>query len=353
MKKIILSGEIGWDVTPFGIREQLNGSTGDLEVDVSGPGGDLFDGIEIFNLFRDYKRNNPEAQMILNIKGLAASMMSYISSSSSFDLVTVEDNATYMIHNPVSGVYGDYQDMEEMSDFLKRLAGLMSMEYIKRSGKTKSEVLEMMDKTTWIIGGQEIVDAGFADEVMKTENNIDKAKAYAINELKFKAVMKKVREREINEKDFNRVAAMITDEKNINKKTNSTQSADGGNNSQEEFIMKDSEELKSKNPEIHAEVMKAGEDQEKQREQARKDALYAMKEKDDFKGIKAIHDRIDQAIKGTETIEDVNVAIVALSMKKDNSAAIDSNEIGDIDSGDSVTVSGEAAKDPKDLKAKW
>ena len=49
MKKINISGEIGWDVLTFMVNEQFECVTGDVEIDLSSPGGSLFDGIEIYN----------------------------------------------------------------------------------------------------------------------------------------------------------------------------------------------------------------------------------------------------------------------------------------------------------------
>ena len=57
MKIINISGEIGWDVMPSDVKKQLEESKGkDIEVHVASPGGFVFDGIEIFNAFRDYKK---------------------------------------------------------------------------------------------------------------------------------------------------------------------------------------------------------------------------------------------------------------------------------------------------------
>ena len=111
---INISGEIGCDVTPNKIKKQLDAAKGkDIDVHITSPGGFVFDGIEIFNAFRDYKKQYPKAQMMLTIKGLAASMASYLAVNPAFDLVAAEDNAVFMIHNAWGGAVGDYREMKK------------------------------------------------------------------------------------------------------------------------------------------------------------------------------------------------------------------------------------------------
>ena len=78
MKIINISGEIGYDVMPEDVRNQLAEAGGkDIEIQIASPGGFVFDGIEIYNMIRDYKRKNPNAQILATVKGLAASMAAY------------------------------------------------------------------------------------------------------------------------------------------------------------------------------------------------------------------------------------------------------------------------------------
>lgn len=77
-----------------------------------------------------------------------------------------------------------------------------------------------------------------------------------------------------------------------------------------------------------------------------------MKNKEDFEGIDKIHLRIDEAIKNGENVNDVNVAIIAMSIKSgDVSAAIDTNDIGDLNTPVAKTVSGEVEKPSADDNA--
>jgi len=352
MKKITMSGGIGWEIMAYVIKEELNSAKGDdIEVDLSSSGGSVFEGVDIYHAFNDYKRQYPGSQMILNIKGIAASMGSLISSNNVFDIVTVEDTSSYMIHNPLMAVYGDYQEMEKGANFLKRLANMFVPIYAKRSKKDDKEIKKMMDAESWLFG-KEIVDAGFADELIKTESNIDRNSAVAVAELNFKAVAKKVRELEIKDSDYQKVAAVFETEKPEPKKEpekQSTEPAPSGKNNQEDELM-NINELKDKHPEIHAEAIEAGKSQEKERV----NSLLEMKKRKDFESIQAISDRIDEGIANGETMQSVELGLFALLRKDSIKAEMDSKEIGDIDGGSGEpTVSGEKANDPNAKKAQW
>lgn len=337
MFKITLSGEVGWEIMAFMVREKLSeAGSQDVEVDLSSPGGSVFEGIEIFNLFREYKRENPNSEMILNIKSEAASMGSYLASNEVFSLVTIEDNSTFMIHNPLMGVYGDYQEMEKGADFLKRLALMMAPVYANRSKKSVSEIKLMMDSETWLFG-EEIVNAGFADEIIKTDIVIDKTVAIAQSELKLKSVMKKIRETQAKESDFEKVAAIMND------KPKASKPANGGNNNNQEVIM-NLDELKAKHPELYAEILSNGIEQGVKQEKERVKSLLEMKSKKDFEKLDTVKARIEDGIKNGETMSAVEIGVMA-ELKKDTvQASIESpSDINTIDPN--ATVSGEKKTD--------
>lgn len=167
-KKITISGEIGWDVTSQALADQFRAAKGeDLDIDIASPGGDVFTGIEIYNMIRDYKRENPKSQILITLKGLGASMASYIMMAPA-DMVVAEDNAVFMIHNPWCFAAGDYRAMEETGEFLGGLASIMADAYVKKTGKKKAEIRSLMDAETWLFG-DEIKEAGFVDDMVKTD----------------------------------------------------------------------------------------------------------------------------------------------------------------------------------------
>jgi len=214
MIKITLSGEIGWEIYPEDIRNQLKEAGGkDIEVHMVSPGGSVMDGIEIFNMFRDYKRENPDSQNILMIKGMAASMATYIAMCPAFDLVVAEDNAVFMIHNAWGATSGDYREMKLFAEILDGLTNIIGKEYAKKTKIKLKEIREMMDSETWLFGN-EILKAGFIDEMIPSDNpkkKKSKSEALAMAKLKYSKLSDKMKDAD-NNIDVNKIAAMIKPE---------------------------------------------------------------------------------------------------------------------------------------------
>lgn len=353
MKKIVLSGEIGWDIMPFHVREEfLHVNGDDVEVFFSTPGGLISAGIEINSIFTEFKRENPSSQMIAHIVE-ANSMGSHLVVNPAFDLRTVELTSMGMIHNPQNGRIGDYRLMKKNADFLERLTGVMAIDYSKTMKNSMSETRDIMDSETWYVGGQALIDAGLADEMVNSNSKETKEAAFTKSELRFKSVMGKVKNHEITEDEFEKAIAMVDKTQQNQTQLNSLQPAAGGNNNNQEDVLMDLKELKEKHPEIYAEAIKAGQDEEKTGRAERVKALLEMKKRKDFEGIPEISERIDEGIEKDESIQSVELGIFAVFKKDGILAAMDTNNIGDINPPTGGSVSGEPAASKKDDKGEF
>ncbi len=173
MKVIPISGVIGWDVEPADIRAALEAAAGeDVDIRISSPGGFVTQGLEIYNLIRNYQGHKQT-----HLMGLAASMASYIVLAG--DRIIAEDNAIFMVHNAHAAAIGDQHTLRKAADIVEALSNLIGRAYAAKSGKSSSEIQAMMDEETFLFGS-EILDAGFVDEIIpSTENKPDKAAAVA------------------------------------------------------------------------------------------------------------------------------------------------------------------------------
>ena len=238
IEKLEISGDIGWSVTPRDITDKLRAAAGkDLEVTIASPGGSVFDGIEIFNAFRDYKREFPGCQMMLTVRGLAASMASYLSVNPAFDLVVAEDNAVFMIHNAWGGAVGDYRDMKKTGEILEGVTDLLGQAYAKRTGRSMKKIREDMDAESWYFGN-EILEAGFVDEIVKAPEPKEKQAAVTEAKVNFSALSEKLMKAHV---DYNKIAA------SINSQIETHPAADAGQNITEVITMT-LDELLSQNP---------------------------------------------------------------------------------------------------------
>lgn len=338
MKKIIISGEIGWDIYPDDIRSQLAGAKGDdLEVHIASPGGSVIQGIEIFNMFRDYKRDYPDSESLAIIKGMAASMASYLAVNPVFDLVAAEDNAVFMIHNAWGATYGDYREMKTFSEVLEGLTNIIGKAYTKKTGKSISEIREMMDGESWFFG-DEILEAGFVDEMMPSEDE-DKNKAVAIAKAKsaFSAVSKKINETD-QKQDMEKIAAIIKPNETDPAKTAQTPAANAGNNITEVVTMTLTEFM-AENPAAKIELESQLKEKFEAGEKAGRDSLQdAISTAAKYLGTDSVYPAEIKAVAigvldGKISVESLNVAVTIHDSKteaeKSETAKKEAEGIGD------------------------
>lgn len=63
-----------------------------------------------------------------------------------------------------SGASGDYHDMQKNAEILKTMNSALSEAYAKKTGRSKDEILKMMDKETWITA-EKALELGFIDKI--------------------------------------------------------------------------------------------------------------------------------------------------------------------------------------------
>lgn len=155
-----------WDSTcPNDIKNALQTMpAGDkLIVNVNSGGGSVMAGQEIYSLL--HGRQDVE----INIQSLAGSAASVIAMA---NICKMSPVATIMIHNvSMSGASGDYHDMQKNAEVLKTMNSALAEAYVAKTGKTKDEILKMMDKETWITASQAL-EMGFIDEVEELQTQM-------------------------------------------------------------------------------------------------------------------------------------------------------------------------------------
>ena len=201
---ILIDGEIGWDMTDKEFQNQLKNEKGDVEIQISSGGGSVFHGISIFNAIRAYDRG----EVTVIITSLAASIASYIALAA--DKVKAYDNAVYMIHNASVFAWGDHRELRKKADIVSGLSGIIAKAYVAKTEKSETEVETLMDDETFFYGA-EMLDEGFIDEIIDTEEDSTKAQAVALASETFTACLKASNER-ITDNDYEQAAAMLKTE---------------------------------------------------------------------------------------------------------------------------------------------
>ena len=159
--EISIYDEIGfWGVSAASFAQDLKSCGNNLKqinLHIHSPGGDVFDGIAIYNLLKNHPAN-----VIVYIDGLAASMASVIAMAG--NEVIMPENAMMMIHKPWGIQGGDAEDMRKYADLLDKVENTLIPAYATKTGKTPEELAEMLSAETWL-NGKECVEQGFADKL--------------------------------------------------------------------------------------------------------------------------------------------------------------------------------------------
>jgi ATP-dependent Clp protease protease subunit len=166
---IEIYGSIGESLFSDGITTQqvadaLKGTYSKVTVRVNSPGGNMTDGLAIYNLLRQTAK-----PVRVVVDGLAASAASLIAMAG--DSIEMGEGTLMMIHPAQTMIYGSSVDLRETAMLLEKASSSMADIYAARSKRDKAEVLQMMYAETWM-NAQEAIDLGFADSKTGEESQV-------------------------------------------------------------------------------------------------------------------------------------------------------------------------------------
>jgi len=137
----------------------------DVTVNINSPGGDMFEGLAIYNLLREY-----EGKVTVKVLGLAASAASIIAMAG--DEVQIGRGAFLMIHNCWVYAMGNRHDLQQIAADMVPFDKAMNDIYGARTGLDAATIDAMMDAETYI-GGSDAVEKGFADRLLAADEITD------------------------------------------------------------------------------------------------------------------------------------------------------------------------------------
>jgi ATP-dependent protease ClpP protease subunit len=162
----------GGGVTSKKISEQLR-SIGkkDVEIRVNSPGGDMFEGISIFNILQQHEKH-----VTVKVTGLAASAASLIAMAG--DEVLMGSGSFLMLHRAWVVAMGNANDMMEVAQWLEPFDMALRDIYADRSGAKADDAMKWLDDETWF-SAKQAIDAGLADGEMSDDKTTRDTKASA------------------------------------------------------------------------------------------------------------------------------------------------------------------------------
>jgi len=134
---------------------------GPVTVNVNSPGGDMFEGLAIYNLLREH-----DGEITVKVLGLAASAASVIAMAG--DKVQIARAGFFMVHNSWVMVAGNQNDLREVADWLEPFDAAMAGIYAARTGADVKAIRKLLDAESWI-GGESAIEDGFADELLPSD----------------------------------------------------------------------------------------------------------------------------------------------------------------------------------------
>ena len=159
MQTLHIYDEIGyWGITASSLVKDLASLGGkELTVHMNTPGGEVFDGIAIYQALKNYVGN-----VTVIVDALAASIGSVIAMAG--DKIVMAKNATMMIHEGHSVVAGNAAEMQHKAMQLDNASANIASVYAERAGGLVDTWRDLMRAETWF-NAEEAVRVGLADEV--------------------------------------------------------------------------------------------------------------------------------------------------------------------------------------------
>jgi ATP-dependent protease ClpP protease subunit len=156
---VLIYDYIGWGgVTAADFAKELKALTAKtITVRINTPGGDVFDGLAIFNSLKDHG-----ATIHTKVDGIAASIGSLIAMAG--QTITMGESAFLMLHNPWALAIGNAEDMRQMATTLEKVGGSLADVYARRAKVTTDQAQTWMNDETWFTA-DEAKAVGLADVV--------------------------------------------------------------------------------------------------------------------------------------------------------------------------------------------
>lgn len=163
--ELLIYGEIsdmllwGDEVVPKDIDNELKamGDVSEIIVRINSPGGDVFAGVAIHAMLSRHK-----AKKTVYVDGIAASIASVIAMAG--DEIIMANGSMFMVHNPMSIVFGNSNEFRSMADRLDTVRDAFMSIYTEKTGMTDKEIISLLDAETWMTA-DEAISMGFATKL--------------------------------------------------------------------------------------------------------------------------------------------------------------------------------------------
>lgn len=149
------------DVSAGSFQKDLEeiGQVDTLNIHINSCGGDVFEGIAIYNLIKQYN-----ATKNVYIDGIAASIASVIAMAG--DNIYMSNTSIIMVHNCWTWTSGNAEDLRKTADDMDKVMQAMRNAYLQKVNITEEKLKQLLDNETYLIA-DECLEMGFCSEIIE------------------------------------------------------------------------------------------------------------------------------------------------------------------------------------------
>lgn len=174
---LTISGTIAEDswvddeVTPQVFQDELSQGKGPIDLWLNSPGGDCVAASLIYTMLMNYPDD-----VNVKIDGIAASAASVIAMAGT--KVSMAPTAMIMIHNPLTIVGGQKEDLDQAAQMLAETKESIINAYELKTNLPREKISAMMDDETWM-NVNKAIELGFADDMLGQNKDITDCYSYS------------------------------------------------------------------------------------------------------------------------------------------------------------------------------
>lgn len=147
------------------VTDSLKDVTGDVTIRLNSGGGDVFEGIEIYNYLKQL-----DNKITIEVTALAASAASIIAMAG--DEIKMCTGATMMVHEANTIAWGTKADIQKVLNSLETIDESLVSIYAERTGADKEIIKSWIEEETWFTA-DEAIEAGLADSKREKEKEVE------------------------------------------------------------------------------------------------------------------------------------------------------------------------------------
>lgn len=159
------------EVTPQVFQDELNQGKGPIDIWLNSPGGDCVAASRIYTMLMNYPDD-----VNVKIDGIATSAASVIAMAGT--KVSMAPTAMIMIHNPLTIVGGQKEDLDQAVQMLTETKESIINAYELKTNLPREKISSMMDDETWM-NVNKAIELGFADNMLGQDKDVTDCYSYS------------------------------------------------------------------------------------------------------------------------------------------------------------------------------